>query len=371
MQMRIPWVVALIVGGILFGPNGLDVFELNDTVDFLGTIGLVFLMFIAGLESKLYSIKKIKKKVAALALLSGTIPTLTGVGVALGFGYSLETALLLGIIFMSSAIGLLVPIFERKKIINSDLVRTVVAGAVIIDATSLLLLSVYLQVTISDGVTMQSLLVYPIALLVLGAFAWVLPKLEWIASKRLKKDGDLYENELQFTILIIIGLVIFFEIIGLHAIVAGFFAGIILSRSLENPLLKAKLHAISYGFFIPVFFVSVGAQSDVGVFINTPEALILMFSIIGALLVSKLVSGWTAGRLSGFNNRSSIFMGASVIPHLSTALAVAFLGFGEGLLDQVLMSSVIGMTIVTSIVSPLVVDRIGNSISSRNRKNEA
>lgn len=369
LQMRIPWVVSLILGGVLLGPNGLGIFEPTDTIDFLGTIGLVFLMFIAGLESKLSDVKKLKKQVAIVAPMIGFIPALIGVNVGLSFGYDIETSLLLGIIFMSSAVGMLVPVFQRLNIIQTNLVRAIVAGTVLIDALSLLLLSIFLQVVTGDGATIASLLVYPAALVLLGGFAWVLPKLKWLATKRLSKADDLFENELQFTVLILIGLVVFFELVGLHAIVAGFFGGMILAQSLENPLLKAKLHAISYGFFIPVFFVSMGAETDLGVFFEGAEALILMSVVIAALLISKFFSGWLAGRWAGFNNMSASLVGASALPQLSTALAVAFLGFGEGLLDQQLLSSVVGLTIVTSILTPLLVSRLGSRISVWNRRN--
>ena len=371
MQMRIPWVVSLIIGGILLGPNGFGVFEPTDTVDFLGTIGLVFLMFIAGLESKFSDVKRLRGKIALIAPLVGIVPALVGVGVALGLGYELLTAILVGIIFMSSAIGMLVPIFERQHIVSSELVKTIIASTVIIDAVSLVLLSVFLQFSGGGGVDPVALMIYPAALVLLGGFAWLLPKLKWLATKRISKGDDIFENELQFTVLVLIGLVVFFEFVGLHAIVAGFFGGMILAQSLENPLLKAKLHAISYGFFIPVFFVSMGASTDITVFFEGPEALAIMTAVIASLLVSKFVSGWLAGRLAGFNQQSSRLVGAAALPQLSTALAVAFLGFGEGLLDQELLSSIVGLTIVTSIVAPILVSKFSHDISVRNYKNRA
>ena len=369
MQVRIPWVVSLIIGGILLGPNGFGVFEPTDTVDFLGTIGLVFLMFIAGLESKFSDVKRLRGKIALIAPLVGIVPALVGVGVALGLGYELVTALLVGIIFMSSAIGMLVPIFERQHIVRSELVKTIIASTVIIDAVSLVLLSVFLQFASGDGFNLAALLIYPAALALLGGFAWFLPRLKWLATKRVSKDDDMFENELQFTVLVLIGLVVFFEFVGLHAIVAGFFGGMILAQSLENPLLKAKLHAISYGFFIPVFFVSMGASTDVTVFFDGAEALLIMATIVVSLLISKFASGWLAGRLAGFNQQSSRLIGVAALPQLSTALAVAFLGFGENLLDQELLSSIVGLTIVTSVAAPILVSKFSGNISVLNRMN--
>jgi Kef-type K+ transport system membrane component KefB len=363
LRMRIPWVVALIIGGMIVGPNGLGWFEPNTTIDFLATIGLVFLMFMAGLESKLSEMKGIKAKIAVVGGLVGLLPTAVGIAVTLSFGYEITTALLMGIIFMSSAIALLVPTLQEHKIIEADLGKVIIAGAIIIDAISLLLLSVFLQFVTAEAGTLGSLLIYPFAFLILGLFAWALPKMRWVALSQLDDDkDDMFERELRFTVMILIGLVVFFEFVGLHAIIAGFFAGMILSKSMSNSLLKAKLHAISYGFFVPVFFVVVGATTDLSVFFEGLDALLIMAAIVGSLVASKFVAGYVGGRLSGFSHRQSEFIGFAVMPQLSTALAVAFLGYGAGILDQALLSSIVGLAIVTSIVSPVFVNLLGRKI---------
>lgn len=366
MRMRVPWVVSLIVGGIIVGPNGLDWFRSDTTIEFLATIGMVLLMFMAGVESKLGDTKGLKKKVATIGGLGGVVPTIAGITVALAFGYEWPTALLLGIIFMSSAVALLVPSFQEHKIIDADLGRTIIASAIIIDAISLLLLSIFLQFTTVQPGDFTALLVYPLAFVALGAFAWLLPKLRWVALSGMDKgDSDMFERELRFTMLMVISLVVFFEFVGLHAIIAGFFAGMILSRHLSNTLLKAKLHALSYGFFVPVFFVSMGASTDMSVFFDGPRALFMMAVIVIVLTGTKFISGYLGGRLAGFDVTASKYVGASIIPQLSTALAVAFLGFGEGLLDQELLSAIVGLAIITSIISPFYVSKLGQQIMAR------
>lgn len=368
--MRIPWVVSLIIGGIIVGPFGLDWFQSNSTIDFLGTIGLVMLMFIAGLESKFSEVKKYKKEIFVIGASIGFVPALVGFGLISAFGYELAPAVLIGIIFMSSAIAMLVPIFQYHKIIHSDLVKIIIASTVIIDALSLIFLSVFLQLATGDGFSITSLFVYPLILASLGVFAWVIPKLKWIATQKFSTENDIFENELQLMVLILIGLVMFFELVGLHAIIAGFFAGMILSRSMENPLLKAKLHAISYGFFIPVFFVLLGSQTDITVFVNDPKSILIMSAIIVSLVISKFISGYLAGVYLGYKKHSAAFIGATALPQLSTALAVAFLGFGEGILDQTLLSSVVGLTVVTSIVSPVIINEMSSHVSRFNFRNK-
>ncbi len=362
LRMKIPWVVALLIGGVIIGPSGFDLFEADPTIEFLAQVGLVFLMFMAGLESRFSDIKGIKKHIAISVVFLGLLPPIVGFSIVSAFGHSVQTSILMGIIFMSSAIALLIPQLQEKKIINSEMGRIIVASTITVDALSLLALSVFLQVT-RESISFLSLALYPLILLVLVLIAWLIPRIKWLTfAERYTEKQDLYEKELRFLILILVGFVVLFELVGLHAIIAAFFAGLVLSPSIKNHLLKAKLHAVSYGFLVPVFFVTMGARIDVAVFTEGVSILILAGSIVTGLIASKFIGGWFAGRLIGFNNRESAFLGTSALPQLSTALAVAFLGFGEGLLDQPLLSSIIILSIVTAMISPLIINYLSRNM---------
>jgi len=362
--MRIPWVVALIVGGIVIGPSGLELFEPDATLDFLAQIGLVFLMFMTGLESRFSDTRGLRQRIVLTSIIIGIIPGIVGMGIGLFFDYDWSAVILLGIIFMSSAIALLIPQFQAQKIIGSELGKIIISAAIIIDALSLIFLSLFLQIA-TNTLTFWTLLLYPLVLALFAGLFWLVPKIRWLTfPEEYAEEQDLFEKELRFVILILIGFVVVFELIGLHAIVAGFFAGLILSQSMKSRLLKAKLHAVGYGFFIPVFFVIIGANTDISLFWQKTTA-ILALSIIVGLTTSKFVSGWLSGRLLKFNNQESIFLGAAVIPQLSTPLAVAFLGFGQGFLDQKLLSSIVALTIVTSIIAPIATSIIGRRLKTQ------
>ncbi|WKZ26703.1 MAG: cation:proton antiporter [Candidatus Paceibacterota bacterium] len=367
-KMRIPWVVALIVGGMAIGPSGLGLFELDATISFLAQIGLIFLMFMAGLESRFSDTAGIKSKIILIAIFIGLFPALVGIGIGFYSGAEWSASILIGIIFMSSAIALLIPQFQSQKIIGTDLGKTIVNAAIIIDAISLILLSIFLQ-SINDTLNFWNLIIYPLLLLAFAGFFHIVPKIRWLTfSEDYPEEQDLFEKELRFVILILIGSVVFFELVGLHAIVAGFFAGLILSRAMQSRLLKAKLHAVGYGFFVPVFFVVVGANTNISVFWEKGNysSLFLATSIILGLLISKFISGFLAGKISKFNNRESVFLGVAVTPQLSTSLAVAFLGFGYGIISQELLSSIVALTITTSIIAPITI----NILSQRLQKKE-
>jgi len=363
-RMRIPWVVALIVGGIFIGPSGLGLFQFDATIDFLAQIGLVFLMFMAGLESKFSDTKNIQSKIILTTLLVGLVPAIVGLGVGYYFKSEWPAAILIGIIFMSSAIALLIPQFQSQKIIGTDLGKIIVNSVIVMDAASLILLSLFLQIT-NDSFSAWNLLFYPLILTILAVMMFIIPKIRWLTfEENYPEEQDLFEKELRFVILILIGFVVFFELVGLHAIIAGFFAGLILSQSMKSRILKAKLHAIGYGFFVPVFFVVVGASTDISIFWGGEnfQSLFLVLSIIICLVLSKFASGFLSGKLGGLKAKESFFLGFAVIPQLSTSLAVAFLGFGQGIIDRDILSSVVALTIVTSILAPIAVGFIGKRL---------
>ncbi len=363
-RMKVPWVVALIAGGIIIGPSGFGIFKTDPTIDFLATIGLVLLMFMAGVESRASGIGGIKKRIIFTGLFIGFFPALVGGLIILSFGYSWPAAILMSIIFMSSAIAALIPQLQANKIIGSDLGKTIIGATVAIDALSLIFLSIFLQALTADFSPLN-LMSYILIIVLVVLAAIVIPRIrKFFFSEEYAEKQDLFEKELRFVMLVLIGFVVLFELVGLHAIIAAFFAGLILSKSMESRLLKAKLHTMGYGFLIPVFFVVIGATTDFSVF-SEGFATLLVLSIIIGLVGSKFIGGWIAGRLGNFNNRESALLGAASIPQLSTSLAVAFLGFGEGLLDQEILAAIVVLTIATVTIAPIIVNKLSHDLASQ------
>jgi Kef-type K+ transport system membrane component KefB len=362
-RMRIPWVVALIVGGMVIGPGGLDWFDATDpTIDFFASVGLVFVMFMAGLESQFSRIDKMGFQLATTALLIATIPAFAGVAIALLFGYSITSAVLVGIIFMSSAVALLIPQFHKHKLIKSPLGKLILGAAISIDAFSLLALSIYLDY-VSASLSVYTIITYLALIAGVALVGYLVPKIRWLSfSTEYAEEQDLFEKELRFIILILIGFVVLFEFVGLHAIIAAFFAGLVLASSITSRLIKAKLHAISYGFFVPVFFVVMGASVDMSVFLDGVQALALTSAIVLGLLLSKFCAGFLAGRINGYTLLESSYLGITVTPQLSTALAVAFLGLGEGIIDDALVAAIVVLAVVTATIAPIITEYLSSKL---------
>lgn len=358
-RFHLPWVVALIFGGIIIGPQALGVFHPNETMKFIGEIGLAFLMFMAGLETKFSSFEEFRHGSLRIALLNGLIPLLFGLGVGLFLDLELIGALLLGIIFVSSSIAVVVPSLEATGALHTKLGHSIVSATILEDISSLLFLSVLLQI-VEPSTTLPLPLFYLLLFVSLFVLRKLLPWLRWVFSKEVHNKKDSFEQELRNIFVVFLGTLLVFELLGLHSIIAGFFAGFVLSDSIKTDIVKERLRAISYGVFIPVFFVIVGAETNIKIFVEAGSVIVLVFAIVIGSILAKGLSGFLAGKLTGFKNRESLIIGASTIPQLSTTLAAVYAAAEFNLIGEELITAMVVLSVITTIISPLLL-RLLNS----------
>jgi len=350
-KFHLPWVLALISAGIFIGPYGFDLAEVTPTMTFLSQIGLIFLMFMAGLETKFESFKKLKYDLGWLSALNSLIPLTAGVALGYWFGFSLTASLLIGIIFMSSSIAVIIPTLESLKLSNTKLGRSIVASTIIVDVVSLVFLSILLQ-SVNPVTALPLPSFYFLLALIMVGFAYGLPKIRALIP-HYRDEKDLFESEVRLIFALMIGVVVTFDLLGLHPIIAGFFAGLVLSNSIKSELLIDKLRTMSYGIFIPVFFVVIGMETNTSVFQESSGVLGLVAAVVGVSVLTKFVSGWIGGKIIGFNNKDSAIIGFSTIPQLSTTLAVVFTAVETGLLPPELITAMVILSIVTTLIAPI------------------
>ncbi len=355
-RFHLPWVLALIVSGMVIGPYGLGLFEINPTISFMSQIGLVFLMFMAGLEVKLSSFREFRIGILRTATLNVLIPASMGYAIGYVLGFTPLASILLGIIFMSSSIAVIVPTLEFGGLLNERLGKTIVAATIIADVASLFVLSVVLQtVTPTSPLPLPSF--YLLLLLILVGFRYSLPRVRALLPKK-KDENDLFEAEVRIVLAVLLGTVITFAALGLHPIIAGFFTGLIMSDSISSKMLIEKLRTIGYGIFIPIFFVVVGAETDVTVFAENADALILTIILLFTSAGSKFFSGFWGARFDGFELRDCLIAGIATTPQLSTALAVIITAVELDLVPTTLLNAMVVLSIVTTFCAPLLLKYI-------------
>lgn len=351
-RLHLPYVLALIVAGIVVGPLGLNLVELTPSMLFLGSIGVIFLMFIAGLEVKMDYLSKIWKKIGLCALINGGVPGFVGFMICYGFGYDIVTCTLIGTVFVSSSIAVIIPTLQEKGMIKNKVGSVIVGSVVIEDVASLLLLSIILQTTYpTTNLPLPLFLI--IVLVSIVVMRYLLPKIESGFFRKQARAG--VEENVQFVFVSLIAIVVFFELLGVHAIVAGFLVGLILSKIIKERPIESKLHVLGYGVFIPIFFLEVGIETDLTVLLEASSTALLSLAVVGGLIVSKILSGYLCGKLMGFSQKNRLLFGVASTPQLSTSLAVAFTALELGLIDSSLQVSIVLLSITTVLVAPFFV----------------
>jgi Kef-type K+ transport system membrane component KefB len=350
-RFHLPWVLALITAGVVVGPYGLEVVEVTPTLGFLSQIGLIFLMFMAGLETKFDSFKELKYDIGWLSALNSLIPLAAGIALGFWFEFSLTASLLIGIIFMSSSIAVIIPTLESLNLTHTKLGRSIVSSTIIEDVLSLILLSILLQ-SVNPLTSLPLPSFYFLLALIMGGFAYGLPKIRALIPHH-RDEKDLFESEVRLIFALMIGVVVTFELLGLHPIIAGFFAGLVLSESIKSEILIEKLRTMSYGIFIPVFFVVIGMETNIGILTESAAVLGLIATIVCVSVGTKFFSGWIGGKIIGFKNKEASIIGLATIPQLSTTLAVVFTAVETGLLPEELIAAMVALSIVTTLIAPI------------------
>ncbi len=356
-RFHVPWVVALIASGILIGPFGLQLITPDPTLGFLKYLGLVFLMFMAGLETKFSGFREVWKESSFIGTVTGLFPFIVGIAIGFFFGYGIQTVLFLGIVFISSSIAIAVPTLKSKGLFHSKLGKTIISSIVLQDMASLILLALLLQYILPGTLPFPIFVtLFAFAIFILVLVRWGIPRLRQIFDNYNKKSNP-FENDLRVAIAILIGTVIIFELLGLHAIVGAFLAGLVLSEVIQEKGLKEKMHVMAYGLFIPVFFVMIGIDTNIGIFLETQNIVFLVIAVVVGSMASKFISGLVSAKIMGFNSRQASLIGGACVPQLSTTLAVIAVGQQQGLLPEELVVTLIILSILTVFVSPLIVGK--------------
>ncbi len=360
-RLRVPWAVSLVIGGIVLGPNALGIFELNEIILFLSEVGVIFLMFLAGMEVKFSAIRDVWKESTIVGVMTGMIPALIGFAIGHVFGYGITVSILLAIILMSSSFAVVMPALEVRGLIYTKLGRVIIASTMFQDIFSLIVLGVLLQFITPDSalpIPIWAILLF-FALLA-GIVVKSIPKLHDLFEKMYPSEEgrkDFYEDELKLVIVILLGAAIIFEFFRFETIVGAFFAGLLISEVVESRVLTGKVHILGYGLFIPVFFVTVGAWADLSLFGET-HVWALAATIVFFSSVSKFFSGWISGMMVGFDAYESSLIGLTSMPQLITTLAVVVVSNRLELLPPEVVTSVIILAILTVIMSPMITNQV-------------
>ena len=352
-----PSVLGELLVGILLGPSLLDILHLpfitghlGETIKELGELGVLLLMFIAGLELHLDELTR-NTKVSALAGVMGVlIPVGLGTGTGLLFGFHWDAALFLGLTLGATSVSISAQTLMELRVLRSRVGLGLLGAAVFDDVVIILLLSIFLAI-VSGGTSLLGILwILGKMVIFLGASAafglYALPKLVRITRRLPISQGVL---SLAMVVMLVYGVAA--EVVGgMAAITGSFLAGLMFARCDEKERIEQGVSALAYGLFVPIFFVSIGLAVNIRNL--EAEALILTGVIIVVAIISKFLGSGLGARWAGFSWREAWQLGAGMVSRGEVGLIVANVGIGAGLVTGSEFSAIVGMVLATTIVTP-------------------
>jgi Kef-type K+ transport system membrane component KefB len=291
-RVRVPGPVLEIVAGIVLGPAVLGLVKPDQAVRLVSTIGLAFLLFLAGLEIDVRHFRGPRARLAGLALGLSALLALI-IGIALYAAGVVESPLLVGIILMATSLGLIVPILEDAGVADRPVGQFAIAGASLGELTPVVLLSLFFSgrmTSISSKLLLLSLLGVLVVLVVIGTLR--IERSMWITRMINKLADTSAQIRIRLSMLLVVGLGALATHLGFEAILGAFIAGAILrlvdaDAEHKHPLFHPKLDAIGYGFLIPVFFVTSGLTFNLSVLFSSASTLLRVPLFLLALLVVR------------------------------------------------------------------------------------
>jgi len=348
-RFDLPVIVLEVLTGIMLGKSVLNIVSYDMWLDFLADFGLMYLMFLAGLEM---GVKEFRKGSVLLALGSLMTPFLLGSLLGLFLGVP---PLLLGTLLSTTSIGVVLPVL-RGLTHDKDFKRLTLESAFLVDALSMFLLTLSLEA--SRGTTLILLafsLVFALTLFILPV---TLRKLN-ISEKMQQWSGERehFDYEVRLCFALIAFLAVVFEILGFHMVLGSFLAGLIVSElTVKGGALERRLSDFGYGFFIPLFFIAVGLTVNIRALIR-PEWLSMLLLLLAMGVGGKLLGVAAIGKILGLSTNAGLAMGILHSARLSLILAGAKIGLELGLLTEEVYSTIVIFAIMTVLLCPAIARR--------------
>ncbi|WP_294919367.1 cation:proton antiporter [uncultured Lactobacillus sp.] len=353
-RLKLPAVVGELLAGIIVGPAVLNLVQPTEIIKVLSDIGVIFLMFLAGLDSDLKTLKKLLRPSVLVAGFGMIVPIIIAYMTGILFAFSQAESLFLGLTFSATSVSISVAVLQEMGRLEGKEGMTILGAAVADDLLSILLLSIVSGLTgVSEpgsnkGKDLILSLLTQAAFLILLVFVsvYVIPRLINL-SQRL----TLPVPETLVAMIIVVLASWGAEKVGLSNVIGAFFAGLALNRTSAQKTLKKNFTVIGYSSFIPIFFVSIGLNMSIKGILND---FILFFVLVIGSVFSKLVGAGLGAKIAGFSNSSALLVGTGMVSRGEMALVVAQMGLTNHLLAPAAYSTVIGAIIMTTVVSPFL-----------------
>uniref|UniRef100_UPI000B83F47C cation:proton antiporter n=1 Tax=[Clostridium] polysaccharolyticum TaxID=29364 RepID=UPI000B83F47C len=357
-RVKLPQVVGALLAGLLLGPAFFGVITSTDFLSEVSEIGVIVLMFVAGLETDIVELKKTGKASFVIALLGVLIPLGGGYFLASIFNEgdaSLGTSIFLqnmfiGIIMTATSVSITVETLKELGKLSTKAGNAILGAALIDDILGIVALTIITSAA-SSSVNIGIVLLKIVAFFIVGsaasaAFHFGFKK--WVASA----DTDLRRFVVISFAFCLLMSYCAEEFFGVADITGAFIAGVAISGNLRIHYITSRFETLSYMLLSPVFFASIGLKVELPKM--TEKIIIFAVLLVIVALLTKVIGCGLGAKVCGFTNEESIQIGTGMISRGEVALIVANKGIATGLMSSALFGPVVIMVIVTTIVTPIL-----------------
>lgn len=360
-KFRMPQVVGALLAGIILGPAVLDLMGQTEFISQLSEIGVIVLMFTAGMEADINELKKTGKASFIIALLGVIVPLLGGFAVAYFFNKPNLLAtpestniflqnVFVGVILTATSVSITVETLKEMGKLNSRAGNAILGAAIIDDILGIIALTIVTSMadtSVNIGIVLLKILGFFVCSAIAGAvFYWGYNK--W--TKNSQKDKRRFViGAFVFCLLMSYGAEALF---GVADITGAFIAGLIISQTEKTKYVTSRFETVSYALLSPVFFASIGLK----VILPKMSGTIIIFTIILTIIaiLTKVVGCGLGAKMCKFSNREALQIGAGMISRGEVALIVASKGAAVGLLSTNMLGPVVLIVVITTVVSPIL-----------------
>ncbi|MCE3227186.1 MAG: sodium/hydrogen exchanger [Bacteroidetes bacterium] len=365
-RFRIPGIIGLILAGIIIGPNSLHIIESTNSFELLSKTGLLYIMFLAGLEIDMHEFRHNRNKSIVFGALTFLVPITIGYFVCIYvFHFSLWSSVLLASMFSTHTL-LSYPIVSNMGIVKNRAVQITFGGTIITDSAVLILLGVITNVVTGEinGIFWMRVIIS--LSLLLFATLYLLPKISRWFFRNIESQAS---SQYIYVLAVVFISGFLSELAGVEPIIGAFLAGLGLNKVIpNNSILMNRIVFIGNTLFIPFFLISAGMLVDLRLFFKGGNALVFagVLSVVG--IVTKYLAAYLTALIYKYNKwERNIIFGLSV-SHAAATLAVIKVGFDIGLFDQNVINGTIILILISCLVSSFVSERAARKIAVQEKE---
>lgn len=354
-RFKIPGIIGLIIAGVIIGPHGFNLIKKDSAIDLFSTIGLLYIMFIAGLELDMNEFRKHKYKSLFFGFLTFIIPL--GMGFPICYyllNYDFNASLLTASMFSTHTL-VAYPIVSKYGVAKNPAVAITVGGTILTDTAVLILLAVIIGS--SAGTIDAEFWITLVSSLLIFSFImfYIIPKVARWFFRKLESEKT---SHYIFVLSVVFFAAFLSEIAGVEPIIGAFMAGLALNKLIpHSSTLMNRIEFTGNAIFIPFFLISVGMLVDVKVIFSGTQALI----IAAVLTITAIISKWLAAYIAQLsfkysNTQGHLIFGLSSA-HAAATLAVIMVGHKAGILDDNILNGTIILILIVCVIASFVTER--------------